>query len=447
MQKVIRPDQVALGMHVLGFEGSWLQHPFWKRNFTINDSATLEKVRQSQISGVIIRVEPDAPTVPTPSPIAAPLSSPPLPSHVLKVRKSGISADMRENVRQAIATPPVRNDDYDRAKAVLKDARKTMHRVFEQVRSRGSVKPADVSRLVDDLTESVIRNPEVMINITRLKSKSDYTCMHSVAVSTLMINFTRSIGLPESSFRSIGLAGLLHDLGKLAISDDILNKTGRLTEAEFEEIKGHTLAGRDLIADCTDIPEAAIDVCTHHHEKMNGRGYPFGLAGEALSLNSRMGAICDVYDALTSERSYKSGYRPQEAIATMSEGTGHFDPELFFQFQRSIMMFAPGTIVELRSQRLGLILPISRRHPRLHARAFFDMRRRDFVSPVDVELGESMRFDLAMRLADGARWGLPTHPDIIALVQTGGDPRGLADRLAKAVPPLASQHSMISDQA
>src|SRR5690606_14238117 len=142
-------------------------------------------------------------------------------------------------------------------------------------------------------------------DILRLKNKNEYTYLHSVAVCTLMVNAARYMGKSEAETRDYGMAGLLHDLGKMGIPDAILNKSGRLTDAEFEAVRNHPEHGYQVLRGSPNVPAMALDVCRHHHEKIDGTGYPFGLPADAISLVSRLGAVCDVYDALTSDRVYK----------------------------------------------------------------------------------------------------------------------------------------------
>jgi putative nucleotidyltransferase with HDIG domain len=412
-----------MGMRVMGFEGSWLAHPFWRCNFVIEDEATLRKVRESKVTGVVIEAQAEQPSARA----RPPASAPPRPA---AAKPSPQMPPISRLSAPEPAPPSHQHDEVERAKAVLKRARAVMARVFEQARLGRSVRASEVSALVDEISEAVMRNPGAMVNVARLKTKTEYTYMHSVAVCTLMVNFARTLGLPEESHRAIGLAGLLHDVGKVTIPEEILDKPGRLTEAEYELIKMHTLNGRDLIAGSTDMPEVAIDVCTHHHERMDGTGYPFGHHAGQLTLHARMGAICDVYDALTSDRIYKAGWLPQETLTQMHGWQGHFDPELFFEFLKSVQIFPAGMLVELRSQRVGIILPPTRRNARPRARAFYDLRTRSFIAPEDVPLGESLRHDLPLREVDPVRLAFPHWERARGLLLDNKDPRPVLDLAA-----------------
>jgi len=140
-----------------------------------------------------------------------------------------------------------------------------------------------------------------------------------------MVSLARQLGLSEDLVREAGLAGLLHDVGKMTMPVEVLNKPGSLTDAEFVVMRSHPERGHALLLAAGSIPASALDVCLHHHEKYDGSGYPYRLQGEAISLFARMGAVCDVYDAITSNRPYKKAWNPAESLARMAQWTGHFD--------------------------------------------------------------------------------------------------------------------------
>jgi len=425
VRKTIPPKDVKLGMYVHGFEGSWFDHPFWRAGFQIEDEDKLRKIRTSAVTGVIVEWTPES-------------DEPPRPKMPLPPRSPDAAAAMMRRAVQTVVPRPEHPEkaepiEIQQAKAVIKRARSVVVSVFDRARLGQAVQMDEVTAVVDEVSEAVLRNPAAMVKVARLKAKSDYTYMHSVAVCTLMVNFARTLNLPERSYRPLGMAGLLHDVGKLAIDDELLDKPGALTDAEFDQIKLHTVRGRDILADSMDVPAEALDVVLHHHERLNGKGYPFGLSGDEISLNARMGAICDIYDALTSMRPYKRGWAPLDALQAMASWEGHLDPALLFQFMRSIGIYVPGTLVELRSRRLGVILPQGARAGMARARAFFCMRSRDFVEPVDVDLGESLRHDLPLREADPLRFGFTDWDLMKAAILAGGDPRRLADGGQEAV--------------
>ena len=210
--------------------------------------------------------------------------------------------------------------------------------------------------LVDDITQSVFRNPGALVSLARLKTQDDYSYMHSVAVCALMVSLSNQLGLDDAACRDAGLAGLLHDVGKAAMPLEILNKPDKLTKAEFAIIRTHPERGWQMLQDGQGVSALALEVCLHHHERIDGRGYPHGLPAGQLSQFARMGAICDVYDAITSNRPYKTGWDPAESLSRMASWKGQFDPAIFQTFVRSLGIYPNGSLVRLESGRLAVVM-------------------------------------------------------------------------------------------
>jgi putative nucleotidyltransferase with HDIG domain len=285
-------------------------------------------------------------------------------------------------------------------------SKKVMKGVFDGARLGQAVQSEAVVAVVEEISASVLRNPHALIGVTRLKSKHEYTYLHSVAVCALMINLGRELGLDERMVRDLGMAGLLHDIGKMAVPEAVLDKPGRLDDDEFALIRDHPEQGHRILTQGEDVPEAAMEVCLHHHEKIDGSGYPHQLAGEAITLAARMGAICDVYDALTSNRAYKQAWTPTEAITAMAAWEGHFDRALLFRFMQSILIFPAGMLVRLRSNRLGVVLEPRRRSTEPRVRAFYATSEMALLAPQDVTISNSFSDDQIVSEEDPDRWGL-----------------------------------------
>lgn len=211
--------------------------------------------------------------------------------------------------------------------------------------------------LVAEISDSVTRNPGALISLARLKTADDYTFMHSVAVCALMVALARQLNLDDEQTRLAGMAGLLHDMGKAAIPLAILNKPGKLTDHEFDVIRSHPVEGYHILREGGNLPDAVLDACLHHHEKIDGSGYPDRLSGATISEIARMAAICDVYDAVTSDRPYKRGWDPAGSLQRMAEWTkDHFDSRLFHAFVKSIGIYPVGSLVRLASGHVGVVI-------------------------------------------------------------------------------------------
>lgn len=340
MIKKIAVKDVRLGMFVHELCGNWLDHPFWKTQFKLESPADLLALKDSPVQEVLIDtskgLDVESPAAPSSMPAQAVMTTPPG------------GRGMR---------PVSLSEELKQAHKIKSRARAAVAELFQEARMGHTLDLVEANAVIEDIDASLERNHNALVSLVRLKSKDDYTYLHSVAVGTLMVALGKQLKLDTALRRDLGLAGLLHDLGKMAIPVEILNKPGRLTDAEFEIIKRHPSIGAAILEKAATIPALAIDVCRHHHERMDGCGYPDGQSGDALSLYARMGAICDVYDAITSARSYKEAWDPSEAIRRMASWKdGQFDPEIFSQFVRLIGIYPVGTLVQLKSRRLGVVV-------------------------------------------------------------------------------------------
>lgn len=346
-------------MFIQGFVGSWFDHPFWRAKFLLTDDDDALKIRSSKVSAVIIDDARGAAPAEPRSLVAEMIEA----NHISERASLAPAMVPASTPMVARYTPPGAasgktsfRQETRRAAKIVEKSKKKVGAMFESARLGQAVKLPEVLPLIDEIRESVERNNKALTSLVRLKNKDEYTFMHSVAVCTLMINFACKLDLDDDTIRSMGVAGLLHDLGKMAVPQLILDKVGRLTDEEMTVIRSHPERGHALIGNNADIPDIARDVCLHHHEKVDGTGYPFGLQGEEISMAARMGAICDVYDAVTSVRPYKDPWTPCTALGRMTQWQGHFDERLMQVFINSMGLFPAGSMVRLNDHRLALIV-------------------------------------------------------------------------------------------
>ncbi len=356
MLKRIPTQQVRLGMFLQSMEGSWLSHPFWKTKFVLREQSEVDALRKSGVVAVWIDDEkgldvegadtltmPTVPDLPPQEPQPAPAPPPtPAPAPADPMPAPGVRTSL--------------HDEMGRAAQIVGRSRAAVINLFGEARLGKAIDAEQCLPLVEEVANSVSRNPSALISLARLKTKDDYTYMHSVAVCALMVSLARQLGFGEAQMREAGLAGLLHDVGKMAMPIDVLNKPGQLTDDEFAVMRSHPVRGYEMLMEGEAVPAAALDVCLHHHEKMDGSGYPKKLKGEEISLLSRMGAVCDVYDAITSTRPYKNAWDPAGSIQRMAQWTGHFDPAVFQAFVKSVGIYPVGTLVKLHSGRLAVVI-------------------------------------------------------------------------------------------
>ena len=346
MLKVISTKQVRLGMFIQELKCPWIDHPFWKEAFKLVDPADLKKLKNSAVKEIIIDTSKgldveELDVITAPSLLADTEARPEItPTKNPIQRPAKISAAA----------------EHEQAKRVIQDSKKAVASMFHDVRMGKTVSAETAMLMVDEIAASVDRNLGALISLARLKNKDEYTYMHSVAVCALMVALARELGLSEAETKQAGLAGLLHDIGKAGIPLDVLNKPGALTEEEFELVKLHPERGHKLLMQANITDEVAMDVCLHHHEKVNGKGYPHKLQAHEISLFAKMGAVCDVYDAITSNRPYKAGWEPGISMQRMAQWVDHFDDTVFKAFVKSVGIYPIGSMVKLKSGRLAVVV-------------------------------------------------------------------------------------------
>ncbi|UXH79577.1 HD-GYP domain-containing protein [Roseateles amylovorans] len=417
MLKKIPTHQVRLGMYLHGMEGSWLSHPFWKTKFVLADPNDVKALKGSGVpfcwidaaQGLDVEGEPDNGVSPKPSDPA-----PASPAVAAAPAAPQAPAVIASEPRPELSTAPASmGEELERAAQVVNKSKQAVISLFGEARLGKAVDAEQCLPLVEEVANSVARNPSALISLARLKTKDDYTYMHSVAVCALMVSLSRQMGLDEASTREAGLAGLLHDVGKMAMPMDVLNKPGALTDEEFAIMRGHPTRGYEMLLEGTSVPESALDVALHHHEKMDGTGYPAKLAGEGITLLSRMGAVCDVYDAITSNRPYKNAWDPASSLARMAQWKGHFDPLVFQAFVKSVGIYPVGTLVKLQSGRLAVVLDQNTSvltSPRV--RVFYSTKSQMPIPTQVLDLSSPSAGDRIIGREDPATWGFQRLDDL-----------------------------------
>ncbi|MDZ4332265.1 MAG: HD-GYP domain-containing protein [Pseudomonas sp.] len=395
MLKCIAVADVRVGMYIHEFCGAWMDHPFWKSKFLLNSEKDLQRIKASSIGELWIDVSKGLDVA----------------VGTVSVSPEEVAAEAEAALLAAVQSPPVNlavsmEDEVQRAVKLCARSKAAVVSMFGDARMGQALQFEQAGELVEEISDSIMRHPNALISLARLKHADEYTYMHSVAVCALMIALARNLGLNEGQVREAGLAGLLHDIGKMAIPNTVLNKPGKLTDNEFATVRNHPEAGSRMLIESKQVSALVLDVCLHHHEKVDGTGYPHRLAGEQISLYARMGAVCDVYDAITSNRPYKQGWDPAESIRKMAEWKGHFDPVVFQAFVKTVGIYPVGSLVRLESGRIGVVMEQQAKSllaPRV--KVFFSAKSKTPIPQEILDLSKLVGRDKIVGRESAEEWG------------------------------------------
>lgn len=404
MLKKIRVEDVQLGMHIQEFCGSWMDHPFWRGQFVITDPKDLQKIAASAVREVIIDTGKglDVP------------AKPPQTQEPEQVEESATAKAIEQAVMydRPVSLPQEKvasSKEFARAAAICRQATGAVTSMFQEARMGRAVDTVVARQVVEEITDSVTRNGGALISLARLKTADDYSYMHSVAVCALMVALAKQMGMNDAETRAAGFAGLLHDIGKMSIPLEVLNKPGKLTDEEFDLVKRHPEEGVRILQESGTTDPAAIDVCLHHHEKTNGTGYPHRLVDAQISRLAKMGAVCDVYDAITSNRPYKAGWDPAQSLKQMASwANGHFDPRIFQAFVSSLGIYPTGSLVLLDNNKLAVVTDQTQGSLlKPVVKVFFSTRSAQRVTPEVLDLSAPQCRVKILGREDPEKWKFP----------------------------------------
>jgi len=398
MLKTIPTNQVKLGMHLHALAGAWVNHPFWKTNFIINDAIDLKKIQQSGVKEVVIDISKGLDVVEQPQIKVA--------SNRIKLQEQDTSKADKQTTSISLQRNSLR-EEHAQASKIVDASKKAIRAMFKDVRMGNAINTESLNKVVHEISSSVARHESALISLVRLKNKDDYTYMHSVAVCALMVALSRQLQLSESETKQAGLAGLTHDIGKAGIAIEVLNKPGALTDDEFSLVKLHPDRGHDILLAAQIADKVVLDVCLHHHEKIDGSGYPDKLQGDQISFFAKMGAVCDVYDAITSNRPYKEGWDPSVSLQRMAQWKGHFDEVIFKAFVKSLGIYPIGSTIKLKSGRLAIVVdqsPKSLLKPIV--RVFFSTKSKSRIPMQTIDLSKPNEREEIIGHEDPVLWGI-----------------------------------------
>lgn len=403
MLKRIHVQHLRLGMYLHEFCGSWMEHPFWRTRFLLEDDKDLQAIHASEIHEVWIDIAKGLDVPDGTASTSRDEADAQAQAQLLQGEIGPAPTFEVERLRPAGMTQELR-----RAAQICAASKQAVVSMFHEARMGRAVDPAQAQALIADMSDSITRNPGALISLARLKTADDYTYMHSVAVAALMMALARHLGMSEAAVHIAGTAGLMHDLGKAKMPLEVLNKPGKLTDEEFAIMRAHPVHSHAMLKDSGLHPQA-LDACLHHHEKMDGTGYPSRLKGEQISVLARMTAVCDVYDAITSNRPYKNGWDPSESLRRMAEWSkDHFDARIFQAFVKTMGIYPVGSLVRLTSGRLAVVTEQSSEAllaPRV--RVFYSTKSQLRIPPEPLDLSRPGCTEKIIAREDPAQWNFP----------------------------------------
>ncbi|MFA6498359.1 MAG: HD-GYP domain-containing protein [Desulfurivibrionaceae bacterium] len=380
MIKKVPIEELQPGMHIERFDCSWLDHPFLFNSKRIKTQDEIERLKTWGITQVYIEdgqnPEPDPPRIEQ--------KSPPKPvafEHIVTPQTARVDRELRHI--------PIRHEII-RAQKIRHRASQAAKNILADVRAGKKIQTREAKAAVGELDNSICHNKDALFLLMRLRKKDEYTFDHSVSVGVLLLAFCRAMGFDQETTQTIGLGGLLHDVGKMAVPLAILNKPSALNEDEFKKIQQHVIYCKEILATTHNISLPVAQIAMEHHERFDGTGYPHGLAAEAISLGGQMAAIADVFDALTSDRCYRNGIDQVEVLRKLyGWSRSHFNEGLVHRFIRCIGVYPAGTLVQLESGLLGVVVESTDNLLRPVVRPIYDTRHDWAVNQKDIDLSKS----------------------------------------------------------
>lgn len=325
-------NRLHLGMYVTALDRDWLETPFLTQGFRIENSEDI-KALEKYCAYVWVKSDHNGLA-------GVKLTGPNERGGKAKLERS---ADVQEEKKRMVSA--------------FRAARRETKGMLNNIRLGEAINTEQAKETVRACVQSIIRHPDALLWMAKIRDEREYTAEHSLNVCVLAVAFGRHLGLDENDLEKVGLCGLLHDVGKMRVPVDVLDKPERLTDKEMRMMMAHTVHGRNLLMSTPNIYPGVIDAAYGHHEKMDGTGYPRKISAKGVSLFTRMITLVDAYDAMTADRCYSKAKTSPEALKIIYQCRGtHFDEELAIKFIEAIGLYPPGCIVELCTGEVGIVL-------------------------------------------------------------------------------------------
>ena len=364
LTKIVVED-LQLGMYVCDLDRPWSETPFLFQGFEIRTQEQIEELKR-YCKEVYIK-EGVTSTPLDYRPHSASDHRKTVSFFTQRQKKLEIELLKQTNAPQAKAARPTYQDSATLEEEIAtitetyEESRTLIKALMQDARLGQSLDIPGVKKSVAQMAESIIRNPDALVCFAQLKSKDEYTALHSLRVCILALAFGRHLGLDKEQLNILGIGALLQDVGIMKIPNEVVNKPGTLTEQEFALIKSHVPRGVEILANAKGIPRGAIALAQRHHERCDGSGYMDGLKGDQIGYFGIIGGIVDCYDALTSGRAYHAAILAHIALRNLYEWRNKaFQSNLVEQFIQCIGIYPIGSVVKLNTGEVGVVITTNR---------------------------------------------------------------------------------------
>jgi HD-GYP domain-containing protein (c-di-GMP phosphodiesterase class II) len=338
-------NNLRVGMYVCKLDKPWLESSFLFQGFELKNQADIDAIKK-ECHFVFIDIEKQN-------------------TALKNLRSSKTRRITTGTLEKKYPTPSKTSftEEVIHASHTYRQTSDLVSSFMEDVQLGRAINVAVAKKVVAECVDSVLNTPDALLWMTQLKNKDIYTAQHSMNVCILSIALGRHLGLPSEKLNNIGLCGMMHDMGKMKVPLDILNKPSKLEPDELIIMQNHTVYGQKLLMSSKDMYAGAVDVASSHHERLDGSGYPYQLNDRQITPYSRIVAIADVYDAISSDRVYQKGRNHLEAIKIMVNlCERQLDSKLTYKFIECIGIYPPGSIVELNSGEVAVVLDVDPLH-------------------------------------------------------------------------------------
>ncbi len=377
----IHVSDLKIGMYVQDICGKWLNNPFWRNSMMIENFGQLEQFRSSSLDYVWVNINKgrgleSEPDIANDAEALPPPPKTPTPK-IQKAKKE---------------TPaPSFDGEYERARLFSKNMLFALDSALSGAVSNGKINHERLSEINSDVVRSVGRNSHALVSLMLNEQfELGYEQQHALSLSALMVALGMQLNLDRETLMRVGMAGLLMDIGKTALPQRLMKKHGKLTEEEFDLVKQHPILGKEILTKSGIQDEIVLDVCLNHHERSDGSGYRQGLTNDQLSLPVKMAAVCDVYHAIISSKTYSTSYQPAIAIRKMTEWqNSHFDKMVFQAFVRVVGVYPVGALLQLRSGRIGVVIQQVDNLAKPIVKVFYSVKTNSYIVPEIIDLTKS----------------------------------------------------------